>query len=129
MNYPSVLLEYIDNNGTKCTAKLLGAGADGIGGVSPNWYVQNFGQQWSNQGYEYLTYLGTDGNIWKTRVTCSALPGGLPWLNPPDSVRQDGTFPNHHFAIVDWQGANLSIKCRLKPLGQMYAAVEFYLGD
>lgn len=127
------VFEYQESPGVRRRATMTSAGKTGNGlftfGVDPHWKVEVPGQGWSNDSFEYLTYLGTDGNQWKTKITTEGYLGSYSLRAPETKRAADGSFPNHNFEIVDWNSKKFRVAVSLINIRGAEATVDFTLTE
>ena len=109
------LFNYIEKGGAHCTANLDGTSL--TGGVGPYhftrdsmWYISYPFEGRVVGPCEKLTYLGTDGQSWLTKVFCN-YNSGLQLIEVKvESEDENGNGNNPSFQIVDWDGTKWGVQ-------------------
>ncbi len=92
---------YIDDKGENLSASLDQPSHVALFTSDPNFTIYDSkGNQCGHT--EWLTYLGTDGNIWQTKIHASYQFGPQTYHLWIESQRPDGSGNNPTFQIVDW---------------------------
>jgi hypothetical protein len=102
----TVEFEFQESPGVNRTAKTQGTNLVSGGSHRANnpwWFVKKPGGVWDGP-YEWLTYLGTDGNLWKTRLRGSTVPISNEIILSFESQKLDGGGHNETMEIVSWKG-------------------------
>jgi len=102
-------IQYQESPGVYRTAKFDGVWQIIlIGTHDPEWQVQRKGETVWNGSFQWLKYLGTDGNIWITRTHAEQNDAHHYhlWL---ESKRPNGDGDNPTFQFVDWSGKKWNV--------------------
>ncbi len=106
--------EYQETTGVNRTARLtstnieISLGGIGVHANDSQWQVLRQGESNWNGDFDWLTYLGTDGNPWETTVHCSAFGSDISISF--ESKRADtGDGDNSTMRIVDWDGKQWTV--------------------
>jgi hypothetical protein len=104
----SLQIEYQESPGVNRIAKLDELTMTAFGCRDPQWLVQRQGETNWKGPFEWLTYYGTDGKVWITKIHAEAnSPGNFHiWM---ESKWPNGSFDNPTFQIVDWGGVKWAI--------------------
>lgn len=104
-------LEYQEANGIFRIAKPTGTEyhVDPLPSTTDCWWdVQKRGSSNWDGPYEGLTYLGTDGNIWVTKVHCE-YDGAQGCIHVWFESETNGQGNNSTMEIIDWGGQSWAV--------------------
>lgn len=120
---------YQESRGVNRIAKLDAIHAIQITGGwtthDPEWMVQVPGKGWEGGTYQWLTYLGTDGKIWRTRTHANnqTLKFKI-WM---ESINAGGGGNNPTFQFYDWSGQIWTVVSLNAPAGNAVEPVYIQL--